>query len=261
MCIRDRPQYFGFADQHRVEPGADAEKMLDGFASEQRVQIRLEIVGDRSVPEMLEERFELLHAGFVIVELGVDLEASACLQHQRFAHRPVIVQRDERLAHALGRENVAFAHFDGRGVVGEAETNQRHGLRSIPLRETQAVRENRKLAREIDIADDNGLPHLQRNRREVQQRANSALRETGSNRLGRSGRHGDDSDLRVDPGQRGFERGCVLDADVLPFLSDDRWGDIENRRDFKTLLARRQKRRKRVSQKTEAGNRDAPVTF
>ena len=97
--------------------------MLDGFASEQSIQVGFQIVLDRRVPEVLQKRFELRDAGFVIVELGVNLEAPASLQHQRFAHGFVIAQRDERFTHARNRKDVALADFYRRRVVREAEAD------------------------------------------------------------------------------------------------------------------------------------------
>ena len=73
----------------------------------------------RGTPELRDARFE-------VVEVGVDLEPAAGLQHRGFANRVVVAQRDERLDDARRRESVAFAHFDRRGVMREAQTDERH---------------------------------------------------------------------------------------------------------------------------------------
>ena len=39
-------------------------------------------------------------AALVVVELGVDLQASAGLQHDRFGDRLIIAQGDQRLGHS-----------------------------------------------------------------------------------------------------------------------------------------------------------------
>ncbi len=73
--------------------------------------------------EVAEERFQLRDAGLVVFQLGVDLEPPARLQHQRFAHRFVVAQGDQRFGHAVRRERVALAHVDRRGVMREPEAD------------------------------------------------------------------------------------------------------------------------------------------
>ena len=45
--VFDLPENFGFADQHRIEAGADAEEMFDRLMAEARVEVRLDVVAGR----------------------------------------------------------------------------------------------------------------------------------------------------------------------------------------------------------------------
>ena len=96
--VLDLAQNLGFADQHRVETGAHPQEVFDGLCPEQRVHVRLH-VAHVTVPEVIEECFELRDPGLVVFQFGVDLEPAAGLQHQRLAHRFVIAQRDQRFSH------------------------------------------------------------------------------------------------------------------------------------------------------------------
>ena len=125
--VLDLAENLGFADQHRVEAGADAEEMIDRLAPEQRVHVGVHVL-DAAVAEVAEELADLLDAFFVVFELGVDLEPAAGLQHQRFADRFVVAQRDQRFAHLVRRKRVALADVDRRGVVGEPHADERHEL-------------------------------------------------------------------------------------------------------------------------------------
>ena len=71
--LLDLPENFGFADQHRVETGADAEKMLDGLVTEPSVKVGLDIVAGGAVTEVGQKRFYLTDAALVVGELGIDL--------------------------------------------------------------------------------------------------------------------------------------------------------------------------------------------
>ncbi len=51
--ILDLTQNLRLADEHRIQARADAQKMLDGLAAEQRVEVRLQIVRHHAVPEVL----------------------------------------------------------------------------------------------------------------------------------------------------------------------------------------------------------------
>ncbi len=130
--VLDLAEYFGFADQHRIQAGRDAEEMFDRLRAQMRVKIRFEIVHDGGVAEVCEELLELRDARFEVVQVGVDLEPAAGLQHRGFANRGVVAQRDERLGHARRREGVAFADFDRRGAMREAQTDDRHARMPYP---------------------------------------------------------------------------------------------------------------------------------
>ncbi len=126
VCIFDLAENLGFADQHRVESGADPEEMIDGLVTESRIKVRLQVVTGCAVTKVREKRLDLRDAGFVVVELGVDLQAAAGLQHDRFLDRFVIPQRDQRLGHPRGRERVALADLDRGRVVRKTDAGQGH---------------------------------------------------------------------------------------------------------------------------------------
>ena len=124
VCVFDLAQDLRFADQHRVEAGAHAKEMIDGLRPEQRVDVGLH-VAHVAVAEVLEEALDLRDTGFVVFEFGVDLEPVARREHQRFADGLVVTQRDQRLAHLRRRERVALADVDRRGMVREAQADDR----------------------------------------------------------------------------------------------------------------------------------------
>ena len=126
VCLFDLAENLRFADEHRVEARAHAEEMVDGLAAEERVQVRVH-VAHVGVPEILEEALDLRDARLVVLKLGVDLQTVAGLQHQRFADRLVIAQRDEGLAHLRSGERVALADLNGSRVVRESDADYGHG--------------------------------------------------------------------------------------------------------------------------------------
>jgi hypothetical protein len=94
------PEDLGFADQHRVEAGANPEEMPDGLMTQQRIEIRFDVVTGRAVTKVGEKRLDLRDTALVVVELGVDFDATARLQHHGLLHRFVIAERDQRFGHA-----------------------------------------------------------------------------------------------------------------------------------------------------------------
>ncbi len=75
------------------------------------------------MPKVVQKRLELGDAGFVVFDLGVDLDPPARREHRGFVDRFVVAQRRQRLGHARGRECVALAHLDGRGVVRKTKAD------------------------------------------------------------------------------------------------------------------------------------------
>ena len=124
--VLDLPEDLGFADEHRVQARRDAEEVPDRLAAQQGVEVRAQVL-DAGVAEALEKAPQLRGAAFELVDLGVDLETSAGLQHRRFPDRLVVAQRDEGLGHLRGGKGVAFADVDRSGPVRHAKTDYRHG--------------------------------------------------------------------------------------------------------------------------------------
>ena len=253
--ILDLPENFGFADEHRIEAGADAEEMLDRLTAEQRVEIRFDVVAGRAVTEVREKRFDLRDAALVIVELGVDLQPSAGLQHDGFAHGFVIAQRDQRLGHARCGKGVALADFDRRGTVRKPDAVDWHGV----LVDAQPMGQDRHLAGEVDVAHDDRPAQVERHRREVEDRANAEIGGALRALLRGFGRNRDHGDVATLPRKRALHLRDVLHDDALPALTDDRRRAVEDCRDVKALLAGGDEGGKGAPQITEADDRDAPV--
>ena len=76
-----------------------------------------------AVPEVFQERLELLDARLVVFEFRVDLEPAAGREHDRFPDHFVIPKRDQGFAHAGGGERVALAHVYGSRLVRETQAN------------------------------------------------------------------------------------------------------------------------------------------
>ena len=95
--------------------------MLDRLATQQCVKVRIEIVtiARQAMAEVAEEGAQLSDAGFVVVELGVNLEPSARLQHYRFFDGGVIAQCDQGFDYASRGKSVAFAHLHRCRVMRE----------------------------------------------------------------------------------------------------------------------------------------------
>ena len=108
---------FGFAEEHGVQPGGDAEKMADGVAIVVMIKRADEDFGADSV-EFAEECGDGSKA--VLRGLGrnaVDFAAIAGGEDERFFEDAAGAEFVGGTARLLGGERDAFTDFDGRGAV------------------------------------------------------------------------------------------------------------------------------------------------
>ena len=113
----------GLADDHRVEPGRDAEQVARGVVVAKRVEVRDQL--GRPDVGLAGEDPERGRLGLdVVADREVELGAVAGRERDRLVD---VLGRDELPQHARGaalRQRDALAQLDRRGLVGDAEREQ-----------------------------------------------------------------------------------------------------------------------------------------
>ena len=124
----DLAEDFGFAEEHGVEPGGDAEKMADGVAIVVMIERAGENVGADGV-KFAEERGEPGEA--VVRRFGrnaVDFAAIAGGEDQRFFEDAAGAEFVSGAARLFGGERHPFAHLNGRCAMVQADEDDFHSL-------------------------------------------------------------------------------------------------------------------------------------
>src|SRR5207248_5078067 len=97
------PENLRLADDERVEPRGDAEQVRDRRAVAVLEQVRLERLR-RELVILAEEPDQLLARARGVGRLDVDLRTVARRQHDRFAYRRLVREREQRRADVAAGE-------------------------------------------------------------------------------------------------------------------------------------------------------------